>query len=238
MPREKEQPAVPVAVPFSRIEKAKWKAGSPEPASASAMEAEADDDDIQSDCDLASPPSSVIGTPTSKRGAASGRWSGFQMAGANDAYGEMDSVIDTFCEENGVSHERALKGYAKRHTLKQLNDNRWNTYRSMHSHPDHIGRELHRIGMSVQHFESLSAARQQTEQGLCWKAFKKQYTRVEIDNALALFQEFKVHDEQSQGTTLAKRQKVFSNLMSTLVNQVRILFYFSELDIVLIHPFI
>ncbi|KAF7967402.1 hypothetical protein HWV62_34405 [Athelia sp. TMB] len=175
------------------------------------------------DLAIDSPPSSVPGSPSSDRGAASGRWKNATLDGANDVYRETDASLRAFCELHHVSFKRVLAGYLKRHNLKLPGDNRWNTYTMLHRHIDHKKRELGRIGLSIEEFDALNGKSQQKKRAKCWKLFQESFeTPQQCNFALELFTELTGVEEKLKGTTVGKRQKVFSALINSLARHAEV----------------
>ncbi|KAF7976985.1 hypothetical protein HWV62_5073 [Athelia sp. TMB] len=175
------------------------------------------------DLDIDSPPSSVPGSPSSDGGAASGRWKSATLDSANTIYRETDASLRAFCELHHVSFKRVLAGYLKRHNLKLPGDNRWNTYTMLHRHVDHKKRELDRIGLSIEEFDALNGKSQQKKRAKCWKLFQESFdTPQQCNFALELFTELTGVEEKLKGTTVGKRQKVFSALMNSLARHAEV----------------
>lgn len=169
-----------------------------------------------------SPPSSVAGSPSSGRGAASGRWKDTTVDAAHEVYRAVDTTFRTLSEEHDVSFARTVKGYLKRHGLKLGGDNRWNTYTQMHRHPEHKKRELERINLTIGEFDALSPVQQQQMRSQSWKAFQNSFdSSAELEYTLELFAEYAAIEEKGKGTTVGRRQKVFNALMRSLAKRVR-----------------
>ncbi|KZP13888.1 hypothetical protein FIBSPDRAFT_897059 [Athelia psychrophila] len=170
-----------------------------------------------SEVDMFSPPSSVAGSPSSDRGAASGRWKDATVDAVHGVYRDVDATFQSFGEEHGVSFARTVKGYLKHHGLKLGGDNRWNTYTQMHRHPEYKKLELERIQLTVEDFDALSPVQQQQMRSKSWKAFQNSFSSsAELDYTLELFAEYAAIEEKGKGTTVGRRHKVFNALMRSL----------------------
>lgn len=139
----------------------------------SARDMDIDDADNTNDTDDAyGLPSSTDGSPSSGRRATSECWKDTTVDAAGNVYKEMDGLLRKFCALHSIPFTCAFKGYIKQHTSKISGENPWNTYVKLHSHPDHMARELARKGFTIAEFNVLDSDEQQKLRGKCWKEFQ------------------------------------------------------------------
>lgn len=221
-------PSAPPLLMASGIEKGKAREVDAEPAETAGPSTSdvAETTFDNSEMIIFSAPSSAAGSPSSGRGAASGRWKDATVEAANELYRNVDATLRSFSEEHGVSFTRLVKGYLKRHGLKLGGDNRWNTYTQMHRHPEYTELELERIGVNFKDFKALGAVQQQRVRSQCWRAFQDTFdSQEQLGYALELFAEYASIEEKGKGISIGKRHKIFNALMRSLAKRVRDLSY-------------
>lgn len=176
-----------------------------------------------------SPASSANNSPS--RAATAGRWKNTTIEASDEAYREMDRVLNAFCNDKQVAFARALKHYCKRHNFRVPGDNDWNTYCKYHKHECNMATELKRVGETIEHFKTLGGRQQQEIRSKCYDTFKTSFpSKVEYGIALEVFTEMASYQEKESGISISHRHRKFNAMVRKCTKTVSIFIFLAVLN--------